>query len=299
MALKANLITLRDQFLAENKPAEAKIVDTTLIAIERLEALAFDKPPEIFDIHGKKVVILNATQSSFNWRTHFTLFRNYAVYGPEKISLIPQGQTVIHEARNMLAHSGLQTDAEWFIMGPDDDLIPPCGSAQITNRYFNARLPEPLASYNAITRIMSHPPECRVVGALYFVKGNKTTHSSPMAGKAVCSQAFSDEKFNQALHHPTPTSGLIKQDWVAIGFCRIHRSVFEDLIKAADGRWPEIIPTLAGQPYGLFQPLAPNVNEDISFGRRCKAIGIQHYLDSGLVCGHADGTTVYWPHNTQ
>ena len=295
MALKANLVNFRER----SNPEDAKLLDTTIIAIERLEALAFEKPPELFDIHGKKVVFLVPTQSSYNWRTFFSLFKNYAVYGPEKIGLIPQGQTVIHEARNMLAHSGLQTDAEWFIMGPDDDLIPPCGSAQITNRYFNARLPEPLASYNAITRIMSHPPECKVVGALYFVKGNHTTHNSPMAGKAVCSQAFTNEAFNKMLHNPTPTSGLIKQDWVAVGFCRIHRSVFEDLIKAADGRWPEIVPTVEGQHYGIFQPLAPNVNEDISFGRRCKAIGIQHYLDAGLVCGHADGTTVWWPHNTQ
>jgi len=196
-----------------------------------------------------------------------------------------------------LAQAALETDSEWFIMGPDDDLVLPCGSANVTNRYFNARLPEPLASYNAISRIMSHPADKKVVGALYFVKGNKDTHNHPMAGKAICSQAFHDEAFNRMLHNPTPTSGLIKQDWVAIGFARIHRSVFEDIIKAADGRWPELAPSHPGGHYGIFQPIGPDVNEDISFGRRCKALGIDHWLDSGLIAGHADGTTIWWAHN--
>ena len=296
MSIQEKLLDMRQKAAAANSVQTVSLLDEVLAELHRLEVV--QNRPELFDIQGKRVMLLNATQASMNWRTHFTLFRNYAMYGPEKIGLIPQGQTVIHEARNILARAALDTDSEWFIMGPDDDLVLPCGSSHIMNHYFNARLPEPCASYNAISRLMSHPADKLVVGALYFVKGNSTFSGNRMVGRAICEQAFRDDEFNRQLHMVKPDAGLIKQDWVAIGFCRIHRTVFEAIIHAADGRWPEIVPTTKGGYYGIFQPsIGPEINEDVSFGKRCKALGIDHWLDSGLVCGHADGTSVFWPHN--
>lgn len=276
---------------------DAKTIEDAIQGMTELMSLASVKPPLIHNIEGKRVMILTPIYRGMNGRTFFTLWRCFAQYGVDKVGLIPEFQTVIHEARNMLAKAFLETDSEWCIM-VDDDLLIPCGSSQITNRYFNARLPEPLASINAISRIMSHPPECKVVGGLYFVKGNPSFSRHRNSGRAICEQAFRDDDFNSMLHQPKPTSGLIPQDWVAIGFCRIHRNVFEDIIKAIPGRWPECLPSHDGGHYGIFQPIGPNVNEDVSFGRRCKAIGIQHYLDSGLVCGHCDGTSIFWPHST-
>jgi hypothetical protein len=145
---------------------------------------------------------------------------------------------------------------------------------------------------------MSHPADKLVVGATVCVKGNPSFSGNRNVGRVICEQAFRDDDFNRQLHSPRPDSGLIRQDWVGVCWCRIHRSVFEALIKAAEGRWPDIVPTRKGGHYGIFQPIGPEVNEDISFGRRCKALGIDHWLDSGLVCGHADGTSIFWLHNT-
>lgn len=297
MTVKEKLAEIKSRQAPAISPEDGLALELAIKAVEYVEKQKA-LPPQIQNLNGKKVILLNATQDSMNWRTHFTLFKNYAMYGPDKIGLIPQGQTVIHEARNMLAQQGLQTDAEWFIIGPDDDLVLPCGDKNITNGYFNARLPDPLCSENAIERLMRYPPEIRVVGALYFVKGSPAFSRHRNAGRAVCEQAFRDDEFNRKLHLPSKDSGLIKQDWVAVGFTRIHRSVFEEIAQAADGRWPEILPSHKGGHYGWFQPIGPDVNEDVSFGRRCKALGIQHYLDSGLVCGHADGTSIFWAHNT-
>jgi len=269
-------------------------IDDTLAELDRAPTEQ-EKPPGLFEIKGKKVVILAPIYRGINGRTFFTLWRCFGQYGVDKVALIPEFQTVIHEARNMLARKFLETDSEWAIM-VDDDMVLASGSLNITNGYFRASLPDVSASFNAIGRLMSHPSDKRIVASLYVVKGNVNMHGHKNAGRVVCDAAFSDDNINQELRNIMGNKGLMEcERWVGLGFSRIHRSVFEDIIRASEGRWPEILPSHPGGHYGIFQPMGPDVNEDVSFCRRCKALGISMYLDRDLVSGHADGTTVWWP----
>jgi transcriptional regulator with XRE-family HTH domain len=60
--------------------------------------------PELFQWTGKDAIILLPVYRTFNADTHFTLFANYAKYGPEKLGMIQEKRTIIHEARNILVH---------------------------------------------------------------------------------------------------------------------------------------------------------------------------------------------------
>jgi hypothetical protein len=294
MSLLERLVELRDNPKRGNNLTAA--INEAIAELDSIQNA--NRAPEVLDLNGKRIILLTPIYRALSGRTFFTLWRCFGQYGPDKIGLIPEFQTVIHEARNMLASKFLGTDSEWCIM-VDDDMVLPCGSAAIINNYFNARLPTAIAGYNAIQRIMSHPADKLVVGALYFVKGNPSTHAHKLAGRAVTKSAFMDDSVNRELHNPSDNKELLKDDWVGLGFSRIHRSVFEKIKEVAPGRFPEIMPTDPKQHVGWFQPIAPNVNEDISFCRRCRACGIDLWLDRSLVCGHADGTTVYWAHNSQ
>jgi hypothetical protein len=238
---------------------------------------------------GKNVIILQPVYRTLNADTHFTLFANYAKYGADKIGLIQEKRTVIHEARNILSHKFLQTTAEYAIM-VDDDMILPCGSSGIFNGRYGAGVSEESASFNAITRIMSHSSDKEIVGALYFGRHR--------AGKAQCSRGFTSESENKALRK-FGYSGLIQDEWVGTGFMRIHRSVFDKFKQAIDGgKWPECHPPADDSWYGFFNPIRVRMGEDVSFCRRAKELGIQTYIDTSLICLH-NGECNWGPSNIE
>jgi transcriptional regulator with XRE-family HTH domain len=245
--------------------------------------------PELFQWTGKDAIILLPVYRTFNADTHFTLFANYAKYGPEKLGMIQEKRTIIHEARNILVHKALKTDAKWFIMC-DDDMILPCGNAALFNERYGAGVSNESASFNAISRIMSHGEDKRIVGALYFGRSSR--------GKAQCCKSFADDSECEKLragHY----KGLMPDDWVACGLIRIHRNVFEDMAKVIDsGKWPELAPVGKEGWYGFFNPMRVRMGEDVSFGRRAKEIGIQSYVDTSLILLH-NGECNYGPRNTK
>lgn len=239
---------------------------------------------------GKKVHVMLPVYRQFCADTHYTLFANYAKYGPDKIGLSIEKRTIIHEARNILTHKGLKTDAEWFIM-VDDDMILPCGSAGIMNGNYRANLPEPSASLLAFSRLMSHPKDARIIGGLYFGRHE--------LGKAQCHIGFQHEHENDNLRKHQKYTQLMPMGWVGTGLIRIHRSVFDDLKKEIDnGRWPECKPIREDLWYGYWNPIQVGVGEDVSFGRRCAEIGIVSYLDPVLECLHI-GDVPFGSHNTK
>lgn len=224
----------------------------------------------------------------FNPDTHFTLFANYAKYGPEKIGMEVVKRTVIHEARNILVHKFMKTDAEWAIMC-DDDMILPCGNAAIFNGNFRANVPTQNASFNSISRIMSHGKDKQIIGGLYFGRHE--------FGQAQCSLGFDGgwENENIKLRNRSYT-GVLPVRWVATGFLRIHRSVFETLRKEIDGgRFPECKPVNDAMWHGYFSPIKVGIGEDVSFCLRAKECGITSYVDTDLILLH-DG---YGPSNTK
>ena len=265
-------------------------VELVLADSEELPQIAKVEEVEYVTWTGRKVIILQPVYRSFNPDTHFTLFANYAVYGPEKIGIIQEKRTVIHECRNILAHKYVNnTDAEFCIMS-DDDMILPCGNPGLFNGRYGAGVSNESASFNAISRLMSHPSDKKIVGTLYF--GRHAT------GKAQCSKGFTSEVENQRLKAGA-YSGLVPDEWVGTGFMRIHRSVFQEMKAAIDGgKWPECKPPTDESWYGFFNPIRVRMGEDVSFCRRAKELGIQSYVDASLICLH-NGECNYGPRNVK
>ena len=234
-------------------------------------------PAEVTMWEGRKVMLLCPVYRSYHPYTFFTLFANYARYGPEKIGMIVEGRTLIHEARNILIAKALGSEAETFIM-PDDDMVFPCGSEGLFNGKFNARVPRESAELNAISRLMSHGSDKGIIGALYFGRNEIAT--------AQCSSAFTNSDENERLHTFT-YKGLKTEEWVGTGLIKIERWVIEQMKKEIDaGRWPECKRTTEKAWDGYFTPKQVGVGEDVSFCQRAKEIGIQSYLDTSLICLH-------------
>ncbi len=66
------------------------------------------------------------------------------------------------------------------------------------------------------------------------------------------------------------------------------------------GKWPECRPRPDNgvNYYGLFNPMAVGVGEDVSFCYRANEIGIQSYVDASLHALHA-GDCYYGAGNTK
>lgn len=228
---------------------------------------------------GRKVAVLYPVYRTFNPDTHFTLFANYAAYGPEKIAMPkPIKGTCIWEARNRMLDKALKIpDCETFLMG-DDDMVLPFGQGNNFRQLYDSKTPLKSASFNAISRLMSHPKEIGVVGALYFGRHAK--------GRAQCQIGFSSPAENEKLRK-FQYKGLLPMEWVGTGLIRIQRWAVERLKSAIDeGKWPDCKPRSDQGWYGYFNPLRVGVGEDVSFGRRCSEIGIKSYLDTELHCLH-------------
>jgi transcriptional regulator with XRE-family HTH domain len=249
----------------------------SITAAELVLPEASEPQGELTMWQGKKLFIGMPVYRSFNADTHYTLFANYAKYGPDKIGLQVRKGTCVWEARNILIDKWLKTDAPTCIMC-DDDMILPCGNADYLNANHNAKLPVEIAGLNAISRIMSHPHDKGIVGALYFGRHRN--------GRAQCSAGFESDEEN-AKYHRHEYEGLQPQRWVGTGFIRIERWVIEKFKAHLDaGNWPELKSVNDQRWDGYFTPLKVGVGEDVSFGTRCGKLGIQSYVDATLECLH-------------
>jgi transcriptional regulator with XRE-family HTH domain len=246
-------------------------------------------PDALYHWMGKDVIILLPVYRTFNPDTHFTLFANYAKYGPEKVGMIQEKRTCVYEARNICVHKALKTDANKFIF-VDDDMILPCGVPDLFNGRYRAGVSARSASFNTISRLMSHSDEKEIVGALYFGRHE--------LGKAQCCRGFESPVENEKLRKGK-YNDLITDEWVGTGCMRVTRSALQKMADAIDGgKWPDISPKSLAGWRGYFTPTAVGVGEDVSFCRRAKEIGIQTWVDASLVCLHV-GDVPFGPLNTK
>jgi len=282
-----SLGTISNWTLGKTKPS-IEAVELAMLELGDAPKKEVD-PDALYQWNGKRAIILLPVYRTFNPDTHFTLFANYAKYGPEKLGMIQEKRTVIHESRNILCHKALKTDSKAFIM-VDDDMILPCGNPDLFNGRYGANVCLTSAGYNAVSRLMSHPEDKEIVGALYFGRHEM--------GKAQCSLGFSNDRENEKLRDGEYT-GLVPDEWVGTGCLRIMRSALEKMKAAIDsGKWPELAPVGLDGWYGFFTPQRVRMGEDVSFGRRAKELGIQSYVDAGLVCLH-NGERNFGPRNTR
>lgn len=141
---------------------------------------------------------------------------------------------------------------------------------------------------DVVERLVSHPPERGVVGALYFRRGEpydplffvvappespggrgeEGKHAS-MTGKHVGLPLRAPAEWEQGRTYEC--------DVVATGAMCIRRWVFESL-DAAGVTWPYF-------RYAYPEPTYQQT-EDVYFGLRCHEAGIKHYCDTGLVIPH-------------
>lgn len=247
--------------------------------------------PEVWGKSGQTPIqILMPAYESVEPLHFVTLFRCLRLYGVDKINIIPKMRTLIVEARNDLAEKALLTKSEWFIYD-DVDSVLPCGNGAMI-RGQGLDLPEPKASRNAIERIMSHPADKLVVGALYKDRRGGT--------RAQCEGGFKSPQENARLlgYFTGKTQGeeLEKTGWVGFSLVRIHRSVFERMKEAAKpgGLLEEIAPPKGreAEPYGYFDTTRQARGEDVKFCRRCGQLGIDVWVDPGCLLGHI-GKKIY------
>jgi hypothetical protein len=223
--------------------------------------------------------------------TFTTLLRACKLYGMERISVIPKWRTLVIEARNDLAQKFLATGAEWAIF-VDSDGVFPCGSGGLL-RKIGLSLPEPKASRNFIERLMSHPADKLIVGALYKDRRGGT--------RAQCELGFKSPQENERLlkmFDPAvkSTDGLEPCGWVGFSAVRVHRSVFLKMIEAAKPGGPlaDIAPPAGREndAYGFFDTTRQARGEDVKFCRRAAQVGVSVFLDTGCILGHI-GSKIY------
>lgn len=246
--------------------------------------------PEIWSGANDQLQLLLPIYNNFEPISMLMLIAAVRRYGIEKIGIIPRLRTLIDEARNDLVEIALKTNSEWFIF-MDHDIMMPCGSSMILRKY-GLTLPEPKAGRNAITRLMSHPKDKRIVGGLYRDRQSGT--------RAQCEVAFRSPADNDRLVNlfsgKNTSDSLEETGWIAFGLVRIHRSVFEEMkaASAPGGLMEEIAPPKGreNEAPGYFQKTRAQRGEDVAFCRRAQKLGIKVYVDHGLLLGHI-GNKIY------
>lgn len=190
-------------------------------------------------------------------------------------------QTVIEQARNIIASKFMKTGAEWLLF-LDDDMVFPCGRSAVHYDRWGSGIPDSYAGLDIISRLMSHGKP--LIGGLYYGRHRE--------GRAQYAEAFNNDKENKWAHG-APYDEIKPTRWVATGAMLIHKSVFE----AIEKKFPELLFDGKGKANGYFTPLGPNCGEDMSFCTRAFETGIQPYVDMGCICGHL-GAEFFWAHNT-
>lgn len=231
------------------------------------------RPPQDWDVNGD-VLLLMPILRSVEGKAFATITKALGDFGRNRVDILTQFNTDIDRARCILADRALLTDAEWFIF-LDSDAILPCGYGPFL-RGMGYDLPDPNASMNAISRIMSHGVEKKIIAALAFGRRQPLIAANSMG-------QIPHQNVEMVKRKSTPgETGVDQIDWTGMHFCRIHRSVFEAM-READ--LPEIKPVNNG-PWGYFIKSNPSQSEDGAFCKRAKSIGIDCFLDTTLRVGH-------------
>lgn len=244
--------------------------------------------PEVWGGNGKEdVCIALPAYETIEPFFLISLLKMLKGYGMDRVRIIPKTRTLIEEARNDLVEKALLTNAKYIVF-LDVDMILPCGSPALLKK-MGVNIPDAKAGRNALVRIMSHPEEHRIVGAVYRDRrgGNRIQ----------CAKAFGSPEENARLiglfDGTTKDDGLEDAGgWVAMGMVRFHRNVFEQMkAEAVKPNSPiaEICPPPPPrdkEPFGFFGRSSKWRGEDVAVCRRAQMINIKTEIDTGILCGH-------------
>jgi hypothetical protein len=250
--------------------------------------------PEVWKSSGQEnIAFLPPVYETIEPAFMFSAFGAMKQYGMEKITIIPRMRTLVDEARNDQVAIARRSGIEWFVMG-DVDMIWPLGNAAYSAK-LGHHISGAKADRNALVRLMSHPKEFRIVGALY-----KDRRSGD---RAQCAKAFTNPaenarllkmfgKWNAPVDGPEPDGLEDAGGWCALGLVRFHRSVFDEIEAFARQPGSPIAnilpppPPRDKEPVGFFGRTSQWRGEDIAACRRAEMCGIKTWLDTGLILGH-------------
>lgn len=230
---------------------------------------------------GARAVVLIPVQYHTEPEMEETLAAALSKFGRDRIRRRSVTRTTIWTARDLLAHAFLnEYDAEYAIF-IDGDMVLPTGAKDglITRLRSTNPIRPDQAAFNFFDRILSHDPKYGVVGAAYFDRQGGASLQVSMGVGAYEVMGF-NERYRKGI-----VRGLHDCEWVATGGMRIHRRVFEKM-KAAGGRFPEIVPSDPKRPWGFFTPNRVNVGEDVAFCARANLLREKVWFDADLRLMH-------------
>lgn len=278
----------------------------SIAAAEKVYAEAMEeraKQPALPQIAGEKedpaltgkesMTLLLPTYDQIEPLHRISLDRCMKLFGMDKISMIPEERTLIDEARNTLAQKARAMNPRpKYVVMIDSDMVLPCGHGGMLKKMgvnMGKGYPEPKASRNALVRIMSHPPEARIVGCLYRNRRGSFKPAVELAYRSSSEDARLRNMFDPEFKGAR-SDGLEETGWVGGGMFRVEMSVFDEMAEASknDGPLADIAPPAGREAdaFGWFGRTSQWRGEDIAFCLRAQKIGIKTYVDTGLLCGH-------------
>lgn len=306
---------IREKIAAAGAPAVAEFLGVSESAL--LAGLA----PKVGEAswEGRRVCIMLPFYRTVTPATAYSIMA--CLDRSRMMVMLDFGDAFVAHTRNKLASEFLKTDAEWGLT-IDDDSILPCGNASWYNGFTGFNLPEKYASFNTVTRLMSHGKT--LVGGLYF---GRWKHGKPVFGEGHL-------KKEEAYARSGPHDTCIPTRWVGTGCLLVHRSVFLDIEKkfphlsrAANGgigQWfssgahdlrqasqdaqavlsdrlvgesdkaQRALDILTAAQHKSEKNSPLDQGEDVSFCIRASQAGHQPHVDMGLIVGH-QGSFVFGP----
>lgn len=216
----------------------------------------------------RRVHILVPTTGQVHWAAF------HSILGISKnlrtAALAIQPNSLIHEARNLLAAAFLEGPCEWSLWF-DTDMVVPFGNARFYKRITGAKFDDEFARINTLSRLTGHK-DAKIVGGVY----TERAPGGPIIG--VSDKSVADDI------RTGPSYKLQEVPFVGFGCTAIHRSVFEDIKKAM----PELEGRGKNGSFAFFSMIAAEEGrgEDKLFCSRALKCGHQPYLDRAVVAGH-------------
>lgn len=172
----------------------------------------------------------------------------------------------VHYAMNILVDKAFACDGwDWFVVMEHDMVVDP----------------------QALNRIAQYPPECGIVGSVYF------KHDAPFEPMTFLQDT--ESKVYQPVNADTvryqvENPGLHECDAVGFGFTAIHRSVFE--------KWPEDLPMFSTHSMRSDDEYFFG-SHDLYFCHHAREMGFKVYTDSAIVCRHLTQISVGYEMNQE
>ena len=204
-------------------------------------------------------------------------------YGHGLVRRMPSiTRTIVDRSRNISVDEAQKAyDAEYYVFA-DHDMFYTTGDVAYWRAVTKSPLPERFGKINFFDRILSHGPECTIIGGCYVSKLNGIDYQ--------CDPGRNVPGWNARMNKGE-FRGVMPVKWVATGATRYAASLFDDLKAKAKTNpvlFQEIAPLQHNKEWGyLSRSKHHQVGEDVSLCIRAKEdLGLQSYLDCEIRCWH-------------